>query len=433
MKFLLTIVVFLTLSKLCQADSIRVVVNMPMESSKPLNQCKSQICKILLSNIQSAKRTIDFAIYGLRRQDKILSALINAEKRGVAVRGIVDKDIDNKNYYTDTHLIDKNLKNIKSDHKIDLRTDEYLKRKYKNLKKKWKKGKCKRPLGTKGPLQCFEGKGYASIEEIIFKGDLMHNKFFIFDKRYVWTGSANISDTGTGGYNANIIAFFDSKFLAKYYSTEFNQMFINGKYHRKKNKLRKKKIETFIENENVNIFFSPQGFAMQRGVIPLIRSAKNTIHVSIFFLTHNSLSKELVKAQKRGVDVRIILDATGASNGYSKHKYLREHGIKLKVENWGGKMHMKSAVIDRKHIIVGSMNWTKAGDTKNDENTIIIKNAESKAKNWIRKYNVMWNSIPEKWLTSDPKPESLDSGSSCYDGTDNDFDNVIDQDEIECN
>ena len=111
----------------------------------------------------------------------------------------------------------------------------------------------------------------------------MHNKFFIFDKRYVWTGSANISDTGTGGYNANIIAFFDSKFLAKYYSTEFNQMFINGKYHRKKNKLRKKKIETFIENENVNVFFSPQGFAMQRGVIPLIRSAKNTIHVSIFF------------------------------------------------------------------------------------------------------------------------------------------------------
>ena len=172
---------------------------------------------------------------------------------------------------------------------------------------------------------------------------------------------------------------------------------------------------------------------MQRGVIPLIRSAKKTIDVSIFFLTHNSLSKELVKAHKRGVDVRVMLDATAASNGYSKHKYLREHGISLKVENWGGKMHMKSAVIDRKHIIVGSMNWTKAGETKNDENTIIIKNSKAKAKSLTRKYNVMWNSIPEKWLYSAPIPESLDSESSCFDEIDNDFDNLIDQDEIECN
>ena len=433
MKKLLSVIIFIFYAHFSIADEIKIIVNMPMESSKPLNQCKSEICKLLLSNIKSAKRTIDFAIYGLRGQDEILSALINAEKRGVVVRGIVDKDIGINNYYTDTHLIDKNLRNIKSDHKIDLITDEYLKRKFKNYKKKRKKGRCKRPRGTKGPLQCFEGKGYASKEEIIFKGDLMHNKFFIFDKKLVWTGSANISDTGTGGYNANIIAFIDSKFLAKYYLIEFNQMFINGKYHRKKSKLRKKKIEKFIENGNVNLFFSPQGYAMQRGVIPLIQSAKKTIDVSIFFLTHNSLSKELVKAHKRGVDVRVLLDATAASNGYSKHKYLRDHGIKLKVENWGGKMHMKSAVIDRKHIIVGSMNWTKAGETKNDENTIIIKNSESKAKDLTRIYNVMWDSIPEKWLNSDPNPESLESGSSCFDETDNDFDNIIDQDEIECN
>ena len=33
----------------------------------------------------------------------------------------------------------------------------------------------------------------------------------------------------------------------------------------------------------------------------------------------------------------------------------------------------------------------------------------------------MCASIPNKWLTKDPLPESIDSGSSCYDLIDNDY------------
>ena len=109
------------------------------------------------------------------------------------------------------------------------------------------------------------------------------------------------------------------------------------------------------------LFFSPQGRGVSKGIIPLIRQANDSIEVSIFFLTHNKISKELVSAHERGVKVRVILDATAATNGYSKHNYLRKHGIKVKVENWGGKIHMKAAVFDKKHVVVGSMNWTKAG------------------------------------------------------------------------
>ena len=93
----------------------------------------------------------------------------------------------------------------------------------------------------------------------------------------------------------------------------------------------------------------------------------------------HGISKALVDAKERGVKVRVILDATAATNGYSKHNYLRENGIDVKVESWGGKMHMKAAVFDKKHVVVGSMNWTKAGEKKNDENTIIIKNSPKHA------------------------------------------------------
>ena len=95
-------------------------------------------------------------------------------------------------------------------------------------------------------------------------------------------------------------------------------------------------------------------------------------------------------------------------------------------------MHMKAAVIDNKHIILGSMNWTLAGEKKNDENSIIIKNSSTHGNKLSLFFEEMWDSIPGNWLKKDPLPESLVSGTSCYDSIDNDFDNIIDSNEKEC-
>ena len=402
---------------------VRVITNSPHLYSSPQNNCNSEICSELLSLITKAEKTIDFAVYGLRGQDDILDALIDAQNRGVNIRGVIDKDTSNQNYYSDTYLLEERFNQVRSDYKQDKKTSRYSN--YKNYK-----DKCVRPSGYKGPLQCFEGKGYASREKFSSKGDIMHNKFFIVDNKYVWTGSSNISDTGTGGYNANVVASLKSEFIAKYYLIEFEQMF-NGYFHRAKNKLKKKDIEVDIDGQEVSLFFSPQGYAMYRGVIPLIRESKESIDVSVFFLTHKNVSKELVLAKQRGVFVRVILDATAATNGYSKHNYLRENGVPVKVENWGGKMHMKSALIDNKPLIIGSMNWTSAGESKNDENTLIIRNTKD-ASSYKDFYNEMWDSIPDKWLKNDPMAESIESGSSCGDGIDNDFDRAVDAQDKGC-
>ena len=406
-------------------DYIKLLINSPLIFKAPQKTCRSKICISLLSEIESANKTIDFAIYGMRGQSKILDALIKADKRGVKIRGVVDKDINNKSYYADTNILIDSLNNVKTDYYADL--DELKKQ-----KKKYKSKKCSRPGDNKGPLQCFEGQGYASKNNIEFKGDIMHNKFFVFDSDKVLTGSSNISDTGTGGYNANIGVLIKSKFVAYYYTVEFNQMYNNGNYHKNKKILKKDNLKTRIGNTEVSLYFSPQGNAMKKGVIPLIKSAKKTIDIAIFFLTHKEVSLELVKAKNRGVKVRVILDATAATNGYSKHNYLRENGIQLKVENWGGKMHMKSAIIDSKHLIIGSMNWTSAGDKRNDENTMIIKNSENLGVKYSVFFSNLWSSIPGKWSQGDPKAESLDSISSCSDGIDNDFDNKIDKDDDSC-
>ena len=420
MKILIAFLIFSPLSY--SLNNLQIHVNSPIDKTGPNQKCVNDICTSLLNLINDAKSSIDFAIYGLRGQPQILNALIKAEKRGVFIRGIIDKTVDGKSYYSDTYLLERKLDNIKSDHQSDLRTKSFLKKK--NIKDN---SECERPNFTNGPLQCFEGKGYASKDEIFFTGDIMHNKFFIVDRRFIWTGSANLSDTGTGGYNANIVAELDSSYFADFYTQEFEQMYILGDHHRQKKKMKKQEIKKYINPSTISLFFSPQGYAMYRGVIPLIDKAEKSIDLSIFFLTHKNVSKALVRAKKRGVNVRVIIDATGATNGYSKHKYLRENNIDVKVENWGGKMHMKSALIDKKHIIVGSMNWTSAGESKNDENTLIIMEDEKNGKKVSEFFEKLWISIPEKFLYKDADPESLDSGSSCFDGIDNDFDNKVDK------
>ena len=129
--------------------------------------------------------------------------------------------------------------------------------------------------------------------------------------------------------------------------------------------------------------------------------------------------------------MRVIIDATGASNEYSKHQYLRDKGIQVKVENWGGKMHMKSVIIDAKDIIVGSMNWTSAGESKNDENTLLIRNSDD-AIAYKDFFEELWVSIPKKWLHQDPRPESKESIFSCSDKIDNDFDRSVDLHDSSC-
>ncbi len=131
------------------------------------------------------------------------------------------------------------------------------------------------------------------------------------------------------------------------------------------------------------------------------------------------------------MDIKIILDATAARNRYSTHQELRKNGLQVKVENFGGKMHAKSMIIDDRFIVSGSMNLTKAGNSKNDENTLIIQN-ENLAKQYKKYFLKLWSHIPNRYLQEDPNPESLESGNSCFDGIDNDFDKTVDGEDRMC-
>lgn len=348
---------------------------------KPSNSCSTDVCRALVTEIDNSKNSIDFAIYGYTKVPAIQKALEDAQKRGVKIRFVFDLDGKKGNIYPDTHYLAGILKNNAHD----------------------------------------------------IEPSIMHDKFFVFDNKTVLTGSANISNTDMSGFNSNAVILINSEKVAQAYSQEFEQMY-NSRFHKQKCKIKKDPIYDWGNSSELSVYFSPKDRPVTTQVIPLIDNAQKYIYMPVFLITHKALAESLIKASRRGVSVKIILDATNTHTASSKMKILRENGqggIQVKTENFAGKLHSKSIIIDDLYTVIGSMNFSRSGEGANDENLIIIKNKEI-ALFYKTFFQYLWKRIPDYWLSHNARSESPDSIGSCTDGIDNDFDGKIDKADDSC-
>ena len=351
---------------------------------KPDRNCSPAVCKEFVSLINSADSSIDIALYGWAEIPQIALALKNAEKRGVNIRIVYDTRTGGENYYPETDNFAKQFPNIRAD--------------------------------------IVEGSAAQT-------NMLMHNKFAIFDGKTVYTGSMNFSTTGFSGFNQNNVLIINSERIAKLYTKEFEQMF-GGKFHSLKAKTADN-INIALDSNKYSVFFSPQDRQITAHIVPIVKNAKQYIYIPAFLVTHSAITDALIGAHNRGVDVRIIVDATNTGTRNSKFKLLRSVGVPVKVENYAGKMHTKAMIIDDKYIITGSANFSSSGENKNDENTLIIE-SPCLAKFYKEFFLYIWQKIPDIYLKSTVRAESKYSIGSCFDGIDNNFDGKIDNADAGC-
>ena len=387
------------------AYSVQFTTN---QHGRPEATCHRAVCRELLAAIDAAEKSIDFAIYGMRAQSHIIAALARAQNRGVVVRGVVDSEnADCTTFgYPDTPTLIGGL--------------------------------------AAGSVHCDIGGGYSYI---------MHNKFFVIDGHKVWTGSTNISDTELGGeYNSDVAAILSSFKLAEIYRGEFDEMYVGGLFHKRKtdNTLHTIDAGHFTDGTLVKSYFSPTDHARANAVIPLIDAATATLDIAMFYFTSQEISSAVLAARARGVAVRMVLDAGGAANAYSKHHDLCAAGVAVKIENWGAKSHSKWAVADAgvaggAAVVFGSMNWTGAGDTDNDENTLYVKNGGLAAA-FHAEFERQWADLGGVPACTTVSAEGADSSvcspavncssscasGSCCDGLDNDYDGKTDLAEEAC-
>ena len=398
----------------------------PLKNKKPINEPDSDPALALLALINNAKESIDFAIYGIGGQDEIFRALVEAQKRGVRIQGVTDVDMNYKNVYPDTFRLISILKDIVVDFDSTQKTEE-------KIRPHFYKNNINLPYMQNIAFDVNHNsidRSYVSKQGIVIQKGIMHNKFFIIDNQYVWTGSTNVSSSCMT-YNSNVSIAIKSNRVAELYKQEFNQMFFYGKFHENKKELKNNENINLENGTLISVYFSPKNQVFYNAIIPLIKNAKDTIDIPMFYLTHKGTIQALLDASSRGVKIRIILDAVGAQSAYSKHDILREAGMQVKVENWGGKMHMKSMIVDNEVFVIASTNWTSTAAHTNDENLLIIRNKEL-AQQFSNEFERLYHSIPNKWLKKNPLPEGRDSRYSCHDGVDNDHNGLIDNNDGSC-
>jgi len=212
----------------------------------------------------------------------------------------------------------------------------------------------------------------------------MHNKFFIVDGNYVFTGSWNPTETGTL-YNANDGLRVESSTVASIYTAEFEQLFANTYANSKVDN--NAEMATVGETQ-VEIYFSPVDDGLTR-LISLIDGSQTTIHLSLFYLTEDSIYNALVNALNRGVVVKLVADYRGWHNAYSEADELIALGAGV-VDANPGVYHHKFGVFDGQIVWVGSTNWSNSGFNSNDENSMVIHDAGI-AQHYLTRTMQFWN------------------------------------------
>jgi phosphatidylserine/phosphatidylglycerophosphate/cardiolipin synthase-like enzyme len=279
--------------------------------------------EFLVAALDQARLSVDVAAYSLNLWS-IRDAIINAHKRGVVVRMVMESD------NMDT-----------------------------------------------GEVQQLQDAGIPIVGDQ--RQGLMHNKFIVIDHLEVWTGSMNFTAGGVYKDNNNLIHLRSTEAAADY-TNEFSQMFIHnlfgpdkiaGTPHPK----------VSIAAIPLEIYFAPKDDPAGR-ILELVSHARDSIHFLAYSFTSNDIGDALISRAKAGLKVAGVMDNGQAkSNQGTEYESLVQAGLDIRLDgNQSGLMHHKVIIIDQQIVITGSYNFTAAAQKSNDENVVILFSPDLAAK-----------------------------------------------------
>jgi phosphatidylserine/phosphatidylglycerophosphate/cardiolipin synthase-like enzyme len=225
------------------------------------------------------------------------------------------------------------------------------------------------------------------------KSGLMHDKFFIADGRRVWTGSTNVTETCLF-YNPNNSVWIESDKLAVHFQAEFDDMRAGrfGKRKRVKTELPTQTVA--LGGTKIRAFFSPQD-APLAPIVEVIDAAKTSVDLMCFVFSSEDVGGAVLRAHRRGVKVRVLLDNAFSSEGITRrwpfvpYKEFVRAGVPCKYDDAAAKLHHKVVVVDRATTLTGSFNFSANAAGSNDENLLIIDDP-AVARQYTAEFERLW-------------------------------------------
>lgn len=267
----------------------------------------------VLCALDSAKTEVVIAQYNIR-SERVIQKLIELHRRGVDVRIAVDaSNAENEWNSGDDRLIGEGIRLVKF-----------------------------RPAAANA---------------------IMHLKATVIDGAFGMTGSFNWNETASAGNDENMLAFRDPELLSRYRNQILELL---GEKPRS--------VDLARASSWAAVTFSPEA-QIDRSIVAAIDAAKSSVDVAMFTFTLRSVSDALVRAHKRGVKVRMVVETkqdalSDAEDRVAAAGALVVHGANKMGEH--SAMHQKYAVIDGTRVLTGASNWTSSGTRYNEEDLLIL-------------------------------------------------------------
>jgi len=392
----------------------------------------------LTDAIRSARRTVDFALYGVN-DPQILDALCEAAEHGARVRVLTD----------------------------DFSEDPEDSRGY-----------FESIFGDAGLSSC--GADVVAVRS----SGLMHHKFILVDSgdadELLITGSTNLTTAGLEQNHNHMTFLRGFPDLSAAYVAEFEQLFERCEGNANDCSectpacvLNASEEGPWREHgAEVNVYFAPSDDALEaiRGKVfrervdapdedcgdpssdcacrpsgdgwacdycamgddgyGALENASNRIVMTVFAATDICLALGIARAHERGANVLGIWDRVQSASAYSRDDFLCAAGIPTYRSQWGDGAafvlnHNKLLVIDDL-VVDGSMNLSDNGTRINNENTLLIQQREfaDEVAAYIRQEVAL--------LEANGASPSQTHECLCGDGVDNDGDGLWDETDPDC-
>lgn len=137
----------------------------------------------------------------------------------------------------------------------------------------------------------------------------------------------------------------------------------------------------------IDVCFTP-GENCTGKIVHEIDQARNEVLVQAYSFTSQPIAKALFDAHKRGVKVEAVLDKSQRKERYTSATFLNNAGIPVFIDDRHAIAHSKVILLDRRTVITGSFNFTKAAQERNAENLLIIKGNNELVERYLTNYAV---------------------------------------------
>ncbi len=136
--------------------------------------------------------------------------------------------------------------------------------------------------------------------------------------------------------------------------------------------------------EVLGLYFTPPA-DVAAAVVDVINQSQSEVLVQAYGFTHNGIAQALVKAQERGVRIRVLLDQKSESTNRYVVDLFTTNNIRMRFDGNHAIAHNKVMIVDDNIVITGSFNFTNSAQTRNAENLLVLRSTDL-----ARNYKTNW-------------------------------------------